>query len=98
MNSIRPDQGVEELGWGIISHRLKSSAKPETAFHLTTIQERKKAKKAFVLIGTYRVFPRNVILSTGVNKWRGGGAFPLSPGSLNVLNYCVLCYKKWASI
>ena len=56
MNSIRPDQGVEELGWGIISHRLKSSAKPETAFHLTTIQQRKKAKRAFVLIGNIQDF------------------------------------------
>ena len=47
-----------------------------------------------MLIRTYRVFPRNIIVSTGVSKWRGGGAFPLSPGSLDVLNNYVLYYKK----
>ena len=40
------------------------------------------------------VLQEDVILITDVDKWRGGGAFHLSPDSYNVLKNYVLCYRK----
>ena len=46
MNSIRPDQGVEELGWGIIPLWIKVLGKAKVIKPSEQQYEKKKGKKS----------------------------------------------------
>ena len=93
-NSIGPDQGVEELGWGIISHGLKSLAKPKTSNHLSNNIRRKKAKRTFELGRTDKdISTKYSVGGTGVNEGKRG-VFPFYPNNLSVLIIGYYMVKK----
>ena len=79
-----PDQGIKELGWGIISHGLKSLAKPKTSNHLSNNTRRKKAKRAFELRTDKDFSTKYSFGGTGVNEEKGGH-FRSTPIILGVL-------------